>query len=301
MPEFIPITWGGIRVWATSIDTEGGRNVIVHDLTQGDEHPTHDTGQNAKRTRMSILFDDFPGETEEPTVRARRFQLAVNTGAEAVLTHPLFGSYQAKVGQCSMKIDEHGVISGDVEFIPTEAVRAVSPAGAGAPGVAGEASVNAAADEHNAAMDRVSLLLDLEDSPAVTASAAVATWNEGETVPTRQIIADTADISNSLARMIDEQGLEDDLALFDVYRATIMLGEAVRSAAIAATSETPAVFVMRVTTPVSLLPLCARTYGGAEAEDRERQVRELNDIRTPGWFGPGELLMPVRPTNRSAF
>jgi hypothetical protein len=54
------------------------------------------------------------------------------------------------------------------------------------------------------------------------------------------------------------------------------------------------VFVVRLTVPTPLLALCARLYGGAQAEDFERQVRDLNDLRfLAGMLLPGEYLMPA--------
>lgn len=125
------------------------------------------------------------------------------------------------------------------------------------------------------------------------ARVAVSRWASGE-VPTRQIMIDAARISNNIAVMIEVGGFETDLALFPAFRASIMLGEAVRNAAIAATSETPSVFVMRVLQPTALLPLAAQIYGGAAAQEKTRQIVALNDISTPGWLAPGDYVMPTR-------
>lgn len=128
----------------------------------------------------------------------------------------------------------------------------------------------------------------------IDARVAVASWGSGD-VPMRQIQIDSARILDNIATCIDTGGMERDLALWGAYRALVMLGDAVRLAAVAATSETPSVFVMRVSVPTSLLPLAARIYGGANAQDRARQVAVLNDISTPGWLPPGDYLMPTRP------
>lgn len=307
MANFVPVTWGSIRLWCSDVQINAGHRIIKHDLTQGDDHPTYDAGAESRDVRCSLLFDDFPGETDDPKVRLQRLATAVLKNEPAIFTHPLFGSWPAIVGTFTPRIDEHGVCSADIEFIPSDAIEKVSPAGAGIPGIVGEVSVTAAADvldfELETVFDEDLLGSAFSESPLdITSDAreAVESWSEGETVPTRDVIADTADISGRLASMIDEMGMEDDVALFDIYRATIMFGDSVRSAAIAMTSETPAVFVMRVKTPVVLLRLCAQVYGGAEAEDRERQVIALNDVRTSGWFGPGDLLMPVKGSSRTA-
>jgi hypothetical protein len=56
-----------------------------------------------------------------------------------------------------------------------------------------------------------------------------------------------------------------------------------------------------VLSPVALLPLAARVYGGADAIDRARQIEALNDIATPGWLVPGDYLMPTRTSAQLAF
>lgn len=128
----------------------------------------------------------------------------------------------------------------------------------------------------------------------IDARVAVASWTE-DGVPNRKIAIDGARISDNIATMIEVGGFETDLALWPAYRSAILLGDAVRSAMAAATSEAPSLFVMRILEPTALLPLCARVYGGAAATDRARQISEINDISTPGWLPPGDYKMPTRP------
>jgi len=136
----------------------------------------------------------------------------------------------------------------------------------------------------------------------IDARAAVASWALPDEVPTRQILIDVARISDNIATMIEVGGFEKDLALWPAMRAAILLGEAVRSAAIAATSRTPSVFLMKLMDSTALLPLAARIYGGEEALDRARQIADLNDIATPGWLAPGDYVMPTRSAaQRSPF
>jgi len=133
------------------------------------------------------------------------------------------------------------------------------------------------------------------------ARSSVASWADDEETNTRKIAIDAARLSESIATMIEVGELETELALFPAYKAAIMLGDAIRSAAVAATSETSTVFVMRVMTPVALIALAAKVYGGREAQSRARQIASLNDIRTPGWLEPGDYLMPTRPVSAPSF
>ena len=128
------------------------------------------------------------------------------------------------------------------------------------------------------------------------AAAASASWADSDDVATRKIIIDAARISESIALMIELGRFEFDLSLFPAFRSAIMLGASVREAAEAASADTPTVFALRIEEPISLLPLCARIYGGRQAQTRARQVASLNDIRTAGWLDPGFYLFPTRPT-----
>jgi hypothetical protein len=294
------VSWGRLTLWCAAVSTTRPRRLVVHQMTGGDDHPVDDRGLSELRTRVSVLFDEFEGEATTPLSRFRELEAAHELGTEAMFTHPIRGSFLAKIGDFSYDlVGDYGTPQNvSVEFVPVDTLETVKPAGFGTSGSVGEGAVSAAADELDAAFDAAGIALD--EPPTDIGRAAAENWIAGDTVPTRQVIVDTADISARLGVLIDEQGLEDDLALWDVYYATIMFGNATRNAAIAATSEVPAVFTLRVRQVVAILPLMAKIYGGAEAEDRARQVEEMNDIKTPGWFGPGDLLLPVK-TARSGF
>lgn len=312
-------SWGTIRLFASDIHTDNGRTQVVHDLASGDQHPVQDRGLRVKRARVSLLFDEFQG-AEEPAVAFARFKAAVDAGRRLVFTHPLEEqSYIASVGEFEHQIDGSNVITATAEFIAEEDVESVSPSGAAASGVAGELSVlqtSHALDEELRALDietstRTSLdpLSDEEvrefladPSCPVTddARASVTSWTTGESVATRQVLVDAARISEKIAALIEINQLEFDLALWPAFRASILLGESVRSAAISVTSETPSVFVMRIETTTALLPLAARIYGGAAAQDRARQIAALNDISTPAWLHPGDYVMPTRSSSERA-
>lgn len=294
---YVQATWGRLTLWVARLDGNESRSLVVHDPSRGDEHAVDDHGAGPRPIRLSLLFDEMTGESETPIVRFQRLRAQVKAlstmSTPPIFQHPLGEVFPAKVGEFTYVIDEHSNVRDVViEFYPAGDVQTVTPAGAGVAGSTGEGAVTQAADDLDAALEAAGM-----DATDVTAAArdAQTSWTSGETVPTRQVFVDTANLTEQLGVMIDELGLEDDLELWDVYKATIMLSEAIRVAAIAATSEVPSVFVYKVVQPVALLALMARLYGGAEAEDRARQAEELNDIRTPGWLEPGEeLVLPTR-------
>lgn len=132
-------------------------------------------------------------------------------------------------------------------------------------------------------------------SAAVTADAkaSVAAWSSSTDLSFRQVSVDVARLSDSISTMIDVGGFELDIELYLVFRATMLLGESVRTAAIAATSATPSVTVMRVMNRVALLAQAGQLYGGAQAQDRADQIESLNEIATRGWLDPGDYLIPT--------
>lgn len=133
------------------------------------------------------------------------------------------------------------------------------------------------------------------------ARASVASWTD-EDVSTSKIIIDATRLSDSIATMIEVGGFERDLQLWPSFHASLMLGESIRQAVIAATSETPAIIIVRVNQPAALLAIAAKIYGGLEAQTRARQIASLQTIRTPGWLDPGDYLMPApSPAASSAF
>lgn len=283
-------SWGRVRMFAAQINTEAGRTKVVHDLSSGDEHPVQDRGLRAVRTRVRILFDDFP-DAPAPVDAVLILQDAVNSGKSAVFTHPLLGSYLAGVGDFTHEIDESGVITAEAEFIAEDSPLSVTPSSALSPGVDASTSVSQAADDLDAQLAAVGI----ETAITQDAREAADAWDANPDTPARTIANDTARISTGIAELIEAQGLENDILLWPSFRAAIMFGEAVRSAAVSAASSTEAVFLMRVTTPTALLPLAARVYGGDGAVERARQIAELNDISTPGWLPPGDYVMPARP------
>jgi hypothetical protein len=309
LPPF-ECSWGSLRLFAQEISTDVGRTKVVHDLSSGDVHPSQDMGRHSRRTKLRLLFDNVAG-FPPPAAAAKAFEAAVDTGESALFTHPMLGSYMAGIGDYTQIIDEHGVITADIEMIREDEAPAVTPAGASTTGVSGELAVNAAADELDAAMEekfipseRDAIMSD-DAGLSVTDDArnTVSAWNAGDVeVNTRQVLIDVSRLSERIELAIQVGQLEDELTLWRCYVASIMLGAAVRAAGIAATSEVASVFVMRVIAPTALLPLAARVYGGAEAEDRARQISSLNDISTPGWLAPGDYVMPARSSaSRSPF
>jgi hypothetical protein len=289
----VPIFWGGIRLWAEAGDVDVSRTLTPHELVQGDEHPLHDAGLAAKPIRLSILFDEFPDEPLSAEDRLQRLLAQHRTGRSFMFSHPIEGNFLAKIGQFQYRQDDDSNYTADITFYPSDQDTPVSPAGAGVPAIAGETSVDAAADALDDAVEDLDEDLQADANElAAAARAASSSWIKGAEVLTRKVMADLADITNRINALIVDHFLDHRLELFDAWLAAILLGDSTREAAAAATSEVAKVFTVRIEEPVVLLALCAQIYGGADAPTRERQIREMNDLRSSTWIGPGQFVFP---------
>lgn len=290
--EFYDCTWGSVRLWCASVSTDNSRTKVIHELAEGDEHPVQDRGLGVRKVTCELLFVQMPREPRPPRERFLEFKAQVDGGEDHLFQHPLGETYYAGVEAFTHEIDEDGNLTASVTFVKSGEPEAPVQTGAGTTAAAGEDAVATQAAALTAELDEVGI----SSTTPADAVAAQASWSESETVPTRQVIVDVARLSDSLATMIEDEGLERDLKLFPAYKASILLGNAIRAAALAALAETPRLTAVRIKHTISLLALCVRIYGGAEAEDRVRQILALNDIRTAGWLEADTVIMIPIPS-----
>jgi hypothetical protein len=148
-------SWGDIRLFCSGVEWEDGETQVVHNLASGSIHPVQPRGGQLKRSTAKLMFDDFPGSNETGTDAYRRFR--ATTSERRVFTHPVIGSYFARIGDLKPELDESSVITATCEIIPDGESVPVSPAGAGTTGISGESSVASAADNVAAKLNDVGL------------------------------------------------------------------------------------------------------------------------------------------------
>ncbi len=300
MADFFDITWGRIRLLCSNLTTDNGRTQVVHELTSGDDHPIQDRGSVPRKVTCALLFIQQPDEPSPPEDRFEQFLDQVDRGDVELFTHPINGSYLVHVSDFTYDIDEDGnITNASCVFIRAGEIQDLYPATIGAASLTGIDSVGVRADALSDALAD----FEIESTIPADAIASSTSWLESPDVPIRDVLVDVAQTSTALNDLIEVEQLAGDLTLWPAYQATILLGAAYREAAIAATSETPSLFFMLIGTPTSVLGLCARVYGGAEAVDRDRQVRALNDLRSPGGLieAGTYLAMPAPSSRRAAF
>ena len=281
-------SFGELRLWLSRISTDRSRDLVVHSPSAGPDHVVQDRGPSVVRTRCTVLFARMAGEDLDPLEQCRRLQAIVDDRPR-IFSHPSSGSYLARIGPFTEDIDEFGVITAEIEVVQVAPVEAVSPAGAGSIPATGAGAATAAADALTAELDDVGVTSSLPDD--VTAAVDGWTSADTDTVNTRQVLAELGSLTSQLGELADT--LEADLGLWAAFKATILLAEAARAAADAATSDTAQTFVVLISAPIALRALLAAIYPADEVDDRYAQAMALNDILSPAWLEPGtELLLP---------
>jgi hypothetical protein len=291
--DFYDVTWGNVRLWCSSITTDNSRTQVIHELAEGSEHPVQDRGLAPRKVSCSLLFVEMPTESTSAIDRFLAFKAQVDGGEQFLFTHPIDGGYYANVEKFDYTLDEDSNIEGaSCTFIKAGTAESPLAAGAGTGNSAGADAVSARAEDFDDELEAVGLSSDV-GSDAVDRQEE---WSTADSVPTRQVIVDVADLSNRLSTLISDEGLEFDLKLFGAYKASIFLGDAIRAAALAALAETPKLTAILIGESVSVWVLCRRIYGGVDTESRVRQVLALNDIRTPAWIDRGSVVVVPIPT-----
>lgn len=300
MADFFDITWGRIRVWCSTVSTDNSRTQVVHELSSGDDHPIQDRGRVARKVTCALLFVEMPNEPLLPQDRLEDFIAQVDRGSVELFTHPLAGSYLVHVENFTYDLDEDGnvenatctfIAAGELEESYLIQGRTSPITGVGDVSSRADALADALAD------------FELESTIPTEAKKTSDGWLTTADVPIRDVLVGAATVSTALDALIVDEGLESNLDLWPVYQATVLLAASFRQAADAAVSETPSIFFMRIASPTSVLALVTRVYGGAESEARDRQVRALNDLRSPGGLieaGVTVAMPAVPPSFRAA-
>jgi hypothetical protein len=281
-------SFGGLRLWLSRISTDRGRSIVEHAPSAGDDYTIQDRGQNLIRARASALFEWMDGDDLSPVQRIRALLAMVDDKAR-MFSHPIEGSYLARVGPFSYDVDAStGAITAELEFVPVADVQAVSPVGGGSIAATGAGAVSMAAEALAFELEDVGITSDV---PA-QASAAADSWASSDPVNPRDVLAKTGSLTSQLGDQADD--LDDDLDMWTAYKATVILSETVRAAAEAATADTAQTFVVRVGTAIALRALLQGVYSAEEADLRYQQAMALNDIVSPAWIEPGtELQLPL--------
>jgi prophage DNA circulation protein len=281
--------FGEVRLYLADLDSDVGRSLVVHEPARGDQFEVQDRGLQLRRSSCEVVFCPVPREKDHHLTRYDAFLKLIEGGKPQVFTHPIRGSYRARVGECREMLSDAQEIRLSVEFVQVEPPIQVFNVTAGASPIAGPEAVEVEA----AKADQELAAAGLASSVPAAAQSTVEGWTEGE-ADSRAVYLEAASLSSQIETDIVELELTAQLDRWPIYRQMVILRARVLDAAEASASETARVFDFLVQVATPLRVICARVYGASEAEERARQVRVLNDLRTPGLVPAGVTLkMPV--------
>lgn len=284
---FYKSSFGGLRLWISRISTDKSRTQIKHELSAGDQFVVQDRGRSLLTARVTVLCDYMDGDDLSPIDRIRKLSSLVDDQPR-VFSHPIEGSFLARVGPFTYEIDDKSVITAEVEFTSVDDVVAVAPVTAGTLLGPGAGAVEAAADAMTAELADIGLT---SSSPAA-AIAAANSWADTDLINPKDVLAKEGSLTQQLGAEAD--GYDGDMGMWSAFKSTVLLAETVRMAASAATADAPATFFLRTGTPMALRALLTSVYPADQAAERYDQVMSINDILSPAMLDVGsELEMPL--------
>lgn len=280
--------FAGIPLSIATISTTSGRDIAVLSPARGDLHANRDRGLKHRVASAELLFVDKPGKAPYLDRFDAVHALVLQGGAQ-VFSHPLLGSYRARIADFDIRADA-GASRVDVSctLYAEDEPQAVTPSGAGVAVDAGVEAVEVASGEADAALAE----LDRESETPASCAAAVAAWGEADDIDAQKVFLEAASLVEDLNAEIE--ALSQSLADWPAYRALCRLRYQVSRAAEAFTSAAEQLIDITVGRDAPLISICSEVYGAALAVERAAQVQKLNRIRTPGRVATGTALkMPA--------
>lgn len=285
-------SFGKTSMLISSLSSTAGRDVAVQSPSRGDRHMLQDRGRTLFRTQCEVLFVPMRGETENYADRWAAFKEQANSGKAEVFTHPLDGSFLARIQEFKYDLDagDEGIRC-QVAFLPEEEPEFVFFAGAGAPQTAGVDSVANA----SAAAEKSMAAAGISSDAASGALATVQGWYEASQLEASQVLLEVGTASQKIDNTIAKTEYATNYAAWDTYKALIRLRYELGRAAESFTAESSSVFDLFVDSATPLLAICSSIYGAALAVDRAAEVARGNRIRTPGLVPAGTTLKMPSP------
>lgn len=290
--------YGGLRIDVLSLSDDVSRALAVHKYVRREGGDVEDLGGEPRTTRCRVLFFEHEGHADARAQnhieRFRAFVELVRKGKAQTFTHPITGSYRARVGAFTFDADaeRRDQIAVDVEFTEDTTEPAVFELGSGMPLLSGAEEVAAAADAADAEIAAAGLEPSTVGGESISAAES---WESDTEKTVREVNLELAGMSNKIAAELDRYEVATNVDRYPVMTSLQHLNYTLRKAAQAFTDRTPRLIEITVRAPVPLLTLCARTYGGDLASERFDDLMRLNDIHNPARIEAGTVLKAQAP------
>jgi len=297
--QLYPASYGDVRLDVLSTQDDLSRALARYKYPHREGADVEDMGGEERTTRCRLIF--FPRDGQDARAAFLDFLEVVERGESQTFVHPIFGSYQAKVGQLGAAA-EFGIrdtLMVDVEFVEDTADAGVFSPGAGSPVASSVDEVTAIATQVDDGLVDVNegLVEDEQISTTVHTEAvtAVTSWEEDDTLTERDVRFAASTLTNKIASETNRLELAQDVDKYPLVQAFTSLHYAVRRAAEAFIQRTPEIIEITIVAPTPLIVIAARTYGADQADGRYQQLLELNDVRTPNRVPRGTVLKAQSP------
>jgi hypothetical protein len=286
---YFDASYGGIALLVASLRSSSGRDIVIQSPSHGDKHTLEDRGRKELSTSLAILFCDEVGQ-DAYLDRFDRFRKIVLDGDAQIFSHPILGSYRARIGDFDFNANADELcVDVQCTVLAEDEPQTLFAAGGGVTGEAGFDVVNVASKNANAQLAAVGLSTP---TPAACLTA-VTSWSAATNLDSNAVIADVARLTAVIAADVEDLELATELARWQAYQAMLVLSFQLGEAAKAITQASAQMFDLIVTRRQPVLAICARIYGAALALDRREQVVAINRLRTPGLVPAGtRLKMP---------
>lgn len=291
-------SYGGFPIHVMSTSDSAGRTLARHKYPHVDGADLEDMGAEPRVTRCRIIFTG-PDHYEA----FRVFHDLANSVEPLLFTHPITGSYLAKVGPYNFDADSErrDTITVDCTFEEDTTTPAVFPVGAGSPTLSGADDVAASAAAVSSAVIIVpgdeGTIVDLPDDSLLDDAMAISqSWADDGTKTLRDVTYELNTLTDRIQATMDDLAVSTDLTQYPVMTALLDLSASLRRAAQAFAQVAPQLFQVTVEAPTPLLLIASQLYGAAEAPARLEELLSLNDIRNPARVERGTVLTAQAPS-----
>jgi prophage DNA circulation protein len=283
--DLLVATWGDLQLDVLNTDDSFGRDLVPFSYPNVDGATHRDMGARAWRTNLTLVF-----LAPNVIARAKAFVAQANEGVPYTFTHPVWGSFEARVedGSISVTAEQRDFISMDISLVEEAATASFDVISTTTDK---RANVDAAAAEVNSALSDAGLTSTVGDDAVAQADL----WEADEDLTQRTINLEFNEIANSIASDIETLGLASDITYSPSYDAMMALQQAMREYAEFLIATAPQLTTYTLIVRMPLLMVCQSLYGGELALDRFFDALDLNALDDPGMIPAGTVLTVIAP------
>lgn len=291
-------SWGGLELDVVSTQDAGPRTVAIHRAVHRDGGRVEDLGGEPRQTRCRIIFFRRAPD-DDPLQRFADFESLKRLGESQTFTHPITGSYEAKVSEFTFtaEAEPRDAIFVECTFVEDSEEPAVFDIGAGAPFQSSVEAVTVAANQLDATSAELGADVDGELGP--DSIEAVTRWQDLEDPSAlRDVNMELVALRDRIEGEMFRLELASEPGSYPLIRDLNSLSYNLRKAAEVFTERAPRLVEYRLNTPTNLMAFCQARFGAAEALDRYEEVRRLNAIPNPARIEAGAVIVTQSPNTR---